>query len=75
MSNALRFPRALLFGRSPDFVCLFLWSQKHVDHGPSIRGPPDCIMWPATAFIKVKFALEQAMNAQRGSRGIALLFL
>jgi hypothetical protein len=24
---------------------------------------------------KVKFSLEQAMNAQRGSRGIALLFL
>ena len=24
---------------------------------------------------KVKFALEQAMKAQRGSRGIALLFL
>jgi hypothetical protein len=23
----------------------------------------------------VKFALEEAMNAQRGSRGIALLFL
>jgi hypothetical protein len=25
--------------------------------------------------VKVKFALEQAMKAQRGSRGIALLFL
>jgi hypothetical protein len=25
--------------------------------------------------IKVKFSLEQAMKAQRGSRGIALLFL
>jgi hypothetical protein len=25
--------------------------------------------------VKVKFALEQAMKTQRGSRGIALLFL
>jgi hypothetical protein len=25
--------------------------------------------------LKVKFTLEQAMKAQRGSRGIALLFL
>jgi hypothetical protein len=25
--------------------------------------------------VKVKFTLEQAMEAQRGSRGIALLFL
>jgi hypothetical protein len=25
--------------------------------------------------VKVKFSLEQAMKAQRGSRGIALLFL
>jgi hypothetical protein len=25
--------------------------------------------------IEVKFSLEQAMKAQRGSRGIALLFL
>jgi hypothetical protein len=25
--------------------------------------------------VKVKFTLEQAMKAQRGSRGIALLFL
>jgi hypothetical protein len=25
--------------------------------------------------VKVKFTLEQAMRAQRGSRGIALLFL
>jgi hypothetical protein len=27
------------------------------------------------SFIKVKFTVEQAMKAQRGSRGIALLFL
>jgi hypothetical protein len=26
-------------------------------------------------FLKVKFALEQAMNAQRGSRGVAVPFL
>jgi hypothetical protein len=25
--------------------------------------------------VKVKFALEEAMKAQRGSRGIALLFI
>jgi hypothetical protein len=25
--------------------------------------------------LKVKFALEQAMNSQKGSRGIVLLFL
>jgi hypothetical protein len=25
--------------------------------------------------VKVKFTLEQAMKAQRGSRGVALLFL
>jgi hypothetical protein len=25
--------------------------------------------------VKIKFALEQAMKAQRGSRGIAILFL
>jgi hypothetical protein len=29
----------------------------------------------STIEVKVKFALEQAMKAQRGSRGIALLFL
>jgi hypothetical protein len=29
----------------------------------------------ATNKVKVKFTLEQAMKAQRGSRGIALLFL
>jgi hypothetical protein len=28
-----------------------------------------------TSRAKVKFSLEQAMKAQRGSRGIALLFL
>jgi hypothetical protein len=28
-----------------------------------------------TLIVKVNFALEQAMKAQRGSRGIALLFL
>jgi hypothetical protein len=26
-------------------------------------------------YVKVKFTLEQAMKAQRGSRGITLLFL
>jgi hypothetical protein len=26
-------------------------------------------------YVKVKFSLEQAMKAQRGNRGIALLFL
>jgi hypothetical protein len=30
---------------------------------------------PYFCYIKVKFSLEQAMKAQRGSRGIALLFL
>jgi hypothetical protein len=29
----------------------------------------------AVSMEKVKFSLEQAMKAQRGSRGIALLFL
>jgi hypothetical protein len=28
-----------------------------------------------TVKVKVKFSLQQAMKAQRGSRGIALLFL
>jgi hypothetical protein len=28
-----------------------------------------------TVKVKVKFTLEQAMKAERGSRGIALLFL
>jgi hypothetical protein len=36
-------------------------------------------MWYAfnntTRKVKVKFSLERAMKAQRGSRGIALLFL
>jgi hypothetical protein len=30
---------------------------------------------PALVKVKVKFTLQQAMKAQRGSRGIALLFL
>jgi hypothetical protein len=30
---------------------------------------------PSKAQVKVMFTLEQAMKAQRGSRGIALLFL
>jgi hypothetical protein len=30
---------------------------------------------PSSLKVKVKFSLEQAMKAQRGSRGIALLFL
>ena len=37
------------------------------------------LLWKKTFFsmvkVKVKFSLEQAMKAQRGSRGIALLFL
>jgi hypothetical protein len=33
------------------------------------------ITFTATPPIRVKFTLEQAMKAQRGSRGIALLFL
>jgi hypothetical protein len=33
-------------------------------------GRPKC-----TCEVKVKFSLEQAMKAQRGSRGIAILFL
>ena len=33
---------------------------------------PDCMLMHK---VKVKFALEEAMKAQRGSRGIALLFL
>jgi hypothetical protein len=39
------------------------------------------LLWKNTFFsvvkvkVKVKFSLEQAMKAQRGSRGIALLFL
>jgi hypothetical protein len=31
--------------------------------------------WVTTGMVKVKFALDQAMKAQRGSRSIALLFL
>jgi hypothetical protein len=30
---------------------------------------------PVKVKVKVKFTLEQAIKAQRGSRGIALLFL
>jgi hypothetical protein len=30
---------------------------------------------PSTIKVKVKFTLEQATKAQKGSRGIALLFL
>jgi hypothetical protein len=32
-------------------------------------------MWALYSKLKVKFTLEQAMKAQRGRRGIALLFL
>jgi hypothetical protein len=32
-------------------------------------------VWFNTDKVKVKFTLEQAMKAQRGSRSIALLFL
>ena len=37
----------------------------------------DCSEWPAAAptTIKVKVTLEQATKAQRGSKGVTLLFL
>ena len=36
----------------------------------------DAVDWIRLAEVKkVKFTLEQAMTAQRGSRGIAILFL
>jgi hypothetical protein len=40
------------------------WGSHSVDRTSSLTGRG-----------KVKFSLEQAMKAQRGSRGIALLFL
>jgi hypothetical protein len=33
------------------------------------------LRWERWVKVKVKFSLEQAMKAQRGSKGIALLFL
>ena len=33
------------------------------------------ISYKYSTIVKVNFALEQALNAHRGSRGIALLFL
>jgi hypothetical protein len=38
---------------------------------PAYEMPPPSLLIK----VKVKFSLEQAMKAQRGSRGIALLFL
>ena len=36
---------------------------------------PSCVFLSIKVKVKVKFSLEQATKAQRGSRGIALLFL
>jgi hypothetical protein len=47
-------------------------------YNPSAKGTPIRLQrqpYSQRAKVKVKFALEQAMKAQRGSRGIALLFL
>jgi hypothetical protein len=38
-------------------------------------GQHTCPLITASLKVKVKFSLERAMKAQRGSRGIALLFL
>jgi hypothetical protein len=35
----------------------------------------DASVLPVERIVKVKFSLEQATKAQRGSRGMALLFL
>ena len=42
-------------------------------HMPSLFGP--CNFIYDTLMVKVKINLEQSMKAQRGRRGIALLFL
>jgi hypothetical protein len=44
-----------------------------VDENQCREGPTYGHKWNLR--VKVKFTLEQAMKAQRGSRGIALLFL
>jgi len=43
-------------------------SYHHTAQSPSRTKPPVKVK------VKVNFTLEQAMEAQRGSRGIALLF-
>ena len=42
--------------------CVFIFSRSTGEGGSKVK-------------VKVKFTLEQATKAQRGSRGIALLFL
>jgi hypothetical protein len=59
--------------------------KRHLSHAsdrPHLREcawcEPDILMMPylyPKVEVKVKFTLEQATKAQRGSRGIALLFL
>ena len=40
-----------------------------------LKKNPDGGLYQAESKVKVKFTLEQATKAQRGIRGIALLFL
>ena len=42
---------------------------------PHVSGSSVWIFLRVTLLVKVKFTLEQAIKAQRGSRGIVLLFL
>ena len=58
--------------------CLF--SHREHGHKAFLRYTGTCLPYytasqPIQQYVVVKFTLEQAMKAQRGSRGIALLFL
>jgi hypothetical protein len=49
-----------------------------VDRGNDLRWGKAMVpcLWPVTDVkVKAKFSLERAMKAQKGSRGIAVLFL
>jgi len=61
-------PRVLQITASRKYSC----SQGRTSSFDNLRPEKDRTI---QAWINVKFALEQATKAQRGSRGIALLFL
>jgi hypothetical protein len=66
----------------PRDLCTELLSEFNVSyfsHVTDLRGfrdyPSDLALVKVKVNVKVKFTLKEATNAQRGSRGLALLFL
>ena len=59
---------------SPSWLIHLAWVQS-ISWKRNFHAHEGVVKIPMSDKVKVKFTLEQAMKAQRGSRGIALLFL